>query len=392
MLDVLKNKKVWIGIIMPIFIQLSILFVLIPAFKDMDSNVKELTVSVMNEDDNIGNQIAEELEDILPFQVVNTNDIEEAITDMEDGEYEMVIHIPSNFSTNIEEGTPELNYYINQAVAPTIKSSMEQAANEITKNVNENLFENKKQIMQETASSQLQGNENEIQNLPGDQTEEMNQMMGIIFDNLNVNTLKGNINKINNVEGMLNSIFPLTLFISTFISTIIMAVIHFQAFKEIRGINNRWGLFAYHQIVNIIAAILFPIASLTIISIFGVEIVSSTLTYWLFLSLAFWSFTLLTQMFVYIFGLAGEIFNALFMLFQVVSCGIIIPIATLPGFYKWISNYLPATYYSEGVYNLLFSGSSIKTPSLMLLVFIVVFLIIITIVVAYRKNIFSKRM
>lgn len=220
----------------------------------------------------------------------------------------------------------------------------------------------------------------------------MNQMMGIIFDNLNVNTLKGNINKINNVEGMLNSIFPLTLFISTFISTIIMAVIHFQAFKEIRGINNRWGLFAYHQIVNIIAAILFPIASLTIISIFGVEIVSSTLTYWLFLSLAFWSFTLLTQMFVYIFGLAGEIFNALFMLFQVVSCGIIIPIATLPGFYKWISNYLPATYYSEGVYNLLFSGSSIKTPSLMLLVFIVVFLIIITIVVAYRKNIFSKRM
>jgi hypothetical protein len=56
----------------------------------------------------------------------------------------------------------------------------------------------------------------------------MKQVVNKIFNNLGIHTLKGHVIKIHNAEGSLHSVFPLEIFITTFMGMIIMMIVHFD--------------------------------------------------------------------------------------------------------------------------------------------------------------------
>ena len=368
MSHIFNNKKIWIGIIAPVFVQLVILFIFIPAIKGMESNVEELSIAVVNEDDQMGPQIAKQLKENLPFKTVDASHKLQAIEEMDAGTYQMIISIPASFTSDMQSSTPEIDFVINQAVPPTVKSSMNQVADQITTTMNNQLYEVKKQNVQDAITNKLTKHSD----------EQLNEMISTSIEELDVHVLDGKIKKVHDLDGMISSVLPLALFISTFISAMLMVMIHAPVFQRR---NNSWFSFMQHQCLNVVATIIFPIAAWIIIRAFDIEITLSLSSFWLFLSLTFWTFTLLAQTFIYLFGLAGQGINAILMLTQAVSSGVIIPITVLPGFYKWLSDYLPGSYYSEGIYSIIFGGSLLLSPSVTLLIFSILFLTATSVIV-----------
>lgn len=77
----------------------------------------------------------------LPFQVKVHSQLDEALEEMNKRETEMVIQIPSHFMTTLQEGKqPFIYYWINQASPIFSKSIMEQATNQVTNELNANVF------------------------------------------------------------------------------------------------------------------------------------------------------------------------------------------------------------------------------------------------------------
>ncbi|WHY29454.1 hypothetical protein [Bacillus wiedmannii] len=90
------------------------------------------------------------------------------------------------------------------------------------------------------------------------------------------------------------------------------------------------------------------------------------------MTIVFFAFLSLTQMFITVFGNAGMIFNIISLSLQLVSSGVIVPHEMLSKTYQTIGKLFPATYAANGYYTIIFRGVSLEKNIISLLVIILV--------------------
>lgn len=57
------------------------------------------------------------------------------------------------------------------------------------------------------------------------------------------------------------------------------------------------------------------------------------------------------------------------LVFQILTSGIVLPIELVTKYYTWASPFLPATYFTKGVYTILFTDTSVGNSLFMLSIF-----------------------
>ncbi|GAB6432760.1 hypothetical protein bcgnr5390_52570 [Bacillus luti] len=108
------------------------------------------------------------------------------------------------------------------------------------------------------------------------------------------------------------------------------------------------------------------------------------------MTIVFFAFLSLTQMFVTVFGNAGMIFNSISLSLQLVSSGVIVPHEMLSKTYQTIGGLFPATYAANGYYTIIFEGISLEKNIISLLVIILVTQLVAVITVSI-KGIVKRR-
>jgi uncharacterized phage infection (PIP) family protein YhgE len=91
-------------------------------------------------------------------------------------------------------------------------------------------------------------------------------------------------------------------------------------------------------------------------------------------------------MFLYLFGMAGMLFNIMLLSAQLVSSGTIVPRELLSDFYVGLGAVLPATYAVEGNMNLLFGGPGVGQEAAVLFLITAVAVMISAAAVAVKGS------
>ena len=108
------------------------------------------------------------------------------------------------------------------------------------------------------------------------------------------------------------------------------------------------------------------------------------------MTIVFFAFLSLTQMFITVFGNAGMIFNIISLSLQLVSSGVIVLHEMLSKTYETIGELFPATYAANGYYTIIFGGVSLEKNIISLLVIILVTQLVAVITVSI-KGIVKRR-
>ncbi|PEN48431.1 hypothetical protein CN630_09710 [Bacillus wiedmannii] len=108
------------------------------------------------------------------------------------------------------------------------------------------------------------------------------------------------------------------------------------------------------------------------------------------MTIVFFAFLSLTQMFITVFGNAGMIFNIISLSLQLVSSGVIVLHEMLSKTYGTIGELFPATYAANGYYTIIFGGVSLGKNIISLLVIILVTQLVAVITVSI-KGIVKRR-
>ncbi|MGV3290514.1 hypothetical protein ACE2AI_24835 [Bacillus wiedmannii] len=103
------------------------------------------------------------------------------------------------------------------------------------------------------------------------------------------------------------------------------------------------------------------------------------------MTIVFFAFLSLTQMFITVFGNAGMIFNIISLSLQLVSSGVIVPHEMLSKTYQTIGELFPATYVANGYYTIIFGGVSLGENIISLLVIILVTQLVAVITVSIKE-------
>ncbi|MGH0500357.1 hypothetical protein ACQVPI_29555 [Bacillus wiedmannii] len=103
------------------------------------------------------------------------------------------------------------------------------------------------------------------------------------------------------------------------------------------------------------------------------------------MTIVFFVFLSLTQMFITVFGNAGMIFNIISLSLQLVSSGVIVPHEMLSKTYQTIGELFPATYAANGYYTIIFGGVSLGENIISLLVIILVTQLVAVITVSIKE-------
>ncbi|HLR70678.1 MAG TPA: ABC transporter permease, partial [Pseudogracilibacillus sp.] len=238
-----KNKKIWLSTFIPIIFSLVVLYLFLPAFNSIEDNLDEINVVMVNSDQDIGTEIVNELEKNSPFTVIEAKSMDEAMKQLEDKTAHMAIEIPESFTEQIQKGEPEITFIIDQARQSTIKSTMEEAVSELTKLLNENVYEMKKgKITAGIEEFYTHIEEISPENKPLMQSKEIirGALNGLSYQNV-----QSNIIRLNENNHPLNMVFPLLIFLTLFISALIRSFAYDQEVAKAQ--SPHWHIFWHKQ-------------------------------------------------------------------------------------------------------------------------------------------------
>ncbi len=72
----------------------------------------------------------------MPFNIERDDTNEQALQKLDDNKIALVIHIPQDFSANVQEGeTAEIDFTVNGATSSVVTSTMKSIVNELDKAV-----------------------------------------------------------------------------------------------------------------------------------------------------------------------------------------------------------------------------------------------------------------
>ncbi|WP_248928328.1 YhgE/Pip domain-containing protein [Paenibacillus hamazuiensis] len=339
----LKKPTTIIGIVTALMFQIIFSVIWMTGYAGVSDRTNQLRIAVVNEDAGMGKKVADNLAASLPFAVQPESSLEQAKAKLEAREVQMVMHIPQNFSKALQtpgEKAP-IEYAINESNPSLIKSIMQSVASGVTATVN------KEAVAQGAQAVLTQAN------VPAQQAQGMAQGLAekVVSDFQFSNTVKGTANQM----------IPMMLVLASFVGAMIMGMNVHQSSIMLGGSVGKWQKFAARAVINIVSAFAIALVGSAFVLALGGQTVTGFLSLWLFESLFLLTFMFFSQMFLMIFGNAGMLFNITMLSVQLVSSGAMVPRELLSGFYRGISEYLPATYAVEGLMNLLFGGPSVQS-------------------------------
>lgn len=378
------NKKLLLGTLIPIAFSLVLLYLYSPAFNGIEKNLDEINVVIVNEDTDIGVEVSKQIEKNAPFTLIEETSMDKAMKQLENKEAHMIIKIPEDFTTQIIKGNPEITFIIDEARQSIIKSAMEDAAKQITQLLNEKSHEM-------TKGKTLAGIEEFYSNLESTipNNEPLLQSKEVVIqalEGLKYKSINENIIKINENNHSLNTVLPLLIFLTIFISALIRSLLYEREVKSMQLKLSSWHIFLHKQLLNLVASMLYPLAIILILNSFGVKIMANYVTLWLFLTIAFYMFSVFIQVFLDLFKFIGVGLLVLLLLFQILVSGIILPTELVTKYYTWASPILPATYFADGILGIFYSNTSIGNALIGLTIFGVIAIILSLIYVTIQNR------
>ncbi|WP_100405567.1 YhgE/Pip domain-containing protein [Bacillus solitudinis] len=363
----LKLPTAYVGIMTAFAFQLIFFSVWMTAYDGVSERTNQLQIALVNEDEQIGTRVSESVEQELPFKLQTFSSLDQANEAMNNRNVDMVVHIPKDFSQQMQsDATPSINYYINQANATIAKQTMEGVSKELTGKVNESLYLYKQENMMPILNERIK------QAVPMEDTAlQISHAMEEVIQSMSVTVVDGQLEKTNHVEGFAATMVPMMIVLSSFVGAMIMSLqLHGSAVVVAKQCSKA-SVFIARQLINGSVSVILALITLGFLGLFQMETQTSFFESWLFQALSFFSFLSLTQMFIILFGNGGMLFNILSLSLQLVTSGVIVPRAILSEFYQSLGSWFPATYVSDGYYTIIFGGGALGKDMLILLLMIV---------------------
>ena len=377
-----KHPETFIGITTAFVFILIFFCVWMTAYDGVTDRTDQLKIGIVNEDEQMGSMIEKELMKNVPFEVKTYQSIESAKTDMNQRKLDMVMQIPANFSSQLQEKEKtEIHYYINQANASLAKQIMDVAAKNISQSINENVYAYKQQLILSNLHEKLG------ETVPSKElAQNLSSSISQVLQSLNIQSVQASVEKTNNVDGFEATMVPLMIVLASFVGSMVMSLNVNMVSSKLKNTYSKWSIFLARQIINMGASILFTMITLSFLAIFNIEMNTTLFETGVFQILVYFSFLSFTQMFVVLFGPGGMLFNILSLSLQLVTSGVIVPKVMLSNFYQTVSSYLPATYAADGYYTVIFGGESLTTDMITLLLISAVTLFVALIRIFLQKN------
>jgi uncharacterized phage infection (PIP) family protein YhgE len=377
----IKSRLFLIGLLVPLIFQIVYLCIAIPAIKDGNNRIIDLKIAIVNEDQLLGKDVAANLVKVLPFKTSESSDLTGALDSMNNGDVNMVIYIAPDFTAKIQQNGAQVSYYINQSAPAMTKQAMEKVALSLNQTLNENSFNNIKDILKQNVSKGLSQS-----GLSAVALTQIGNNLDKAFDSLKYTTITADIKKVNNAEGFAQSVLPFFIFLIYFVGCIILTILHYLAYKSIKKEFSQSKILVSQFITNVVISLIIPVVVIGIVSCFALPLSLSVGTAWLLLSAGFFTLLYTVQMFANWFGIPGMGIAALLLFpLQLVSSGLIYSKEILPSFYSGISSVLPANYFGDGILKLFYGELSIARDILILLLMSAIFIMVSALTV-FRKQ------
>lgn len=346
-------RNTYIGVGAAIMFQLIFFSVWLTAYKGVEDRAEQLTVGWVNEDAAMGEEIYEMLRSTMPFQVTTYPTLEQAKEKLNSRDIQMVIQLPDGFAQDLMEGSsPSILYWINSATSTSAKTIMEQAANEISTGVNKQVFAG-----QVDAFSKQFGQQ--IHQLPveGLVSATLQEAVTSGLSTISAEPVHSKINKLNDPGTFSANLVPLMVIISSFVGAMVMIM---QVEEGASGLTSvsKWGIFWSRQLLNISVALVLPLLTIGLLNLFDVAVHESFGMVYLFQAVLYLTFLSFAQVFVYVFGNLGMVFNILSLSLQLVTSGVLVSKELLGDGYQTLAAFLPATYAADGYFTIVFGGAS----------------------------------
>ncbi|OMF24936.1 ABC transporter [Paenibacillus sp. FSL H8-0548] len=364
----MKRPSTIVGLITAIMFQVIFSVIWMTSYSGVTDRIDQLKIAVVNEDQQMGQQIASGLIQNLPFDMQELTSVDEAKQQLNARELQMVVVIPADFTqkATAADGTASIQYSINESNPALIKSIMSGAAAQITAEINSQAIKGGIQTVLGNMS------------VPAEQAAAAAQGLS--------QRVTSEIQSSNVIKGMNNQMVPMMLVLASYVGAMIMGMNFEQTSMALSGSVSRWRRFAVRSMINVVAAVLVSLVGSTMLASMGGQMVEGFLHIWMYQLLFMLTFIFVSQMFLYVFGLSGMLFNIILLSAQLVTSGAIVPRELLSDFYIKLGDVLPATYAVEGTMNILFGGPSVSSDALILLIIAIVAIAISTLAVAMKKQ------
>ncbi|WP_255247753.1 YhgE/Pip domain-containing protein [Paenibacillus sp. 7523-1] len=335
----LKHKGVKAGIFMIVFYQIVMLTVFMSGYSAIPKNVTNLTVAIVNEDQQSGTEFVQKLQEQLPFHIVTDESLEQAKTGLEDRDIHMVIRIPGDFTEKLSEqsGKAQLEYLINESNPTTITSSMKSVAAEITAQISA-------QVQAQSFEAVLNGMQ-----VPADQSK---QIVESTTGKVSSNIVMSNPQP----AGMQNQMAPMFITMALYVGAMIYAMQSVGGMQQFRAQMGKWKAFFALRGANLLISLIAPLVGVGIyfmVQGYGVEVF---LKMWLVHSLQLFVSIEFTSIFIMLLGQGGMLINMIFVLSQSIANGTSMSLEMMPGYFKFVSQITPMFYSTHLDYNILFGG------------------------------------
>ena len=364
----LKLPTTKVGIITAVLFQLIFTVVWMTGYQGINDRIDRLNIAIVNEDQAMGATIAENLQQNLPVGVKTGMSLAEAQDMLQDRQIQMIAQIPSDFASKAQsQESASINYFINESNPVMIKNMMTSIADSITSTVNKQAVTNG---MAGILSSQAK--------LPEEAAQTAANVMS--------ERVVSNIESVNVVQGMNNQMVPMMMVLASYVGAMIMGQ-NFQISSKALGARfGRWQRMAVRLIVTAASSVVVSLVGTSLVAAFGGQMAHGFLALWGFQALFLLTFMFMAQMFLFVFDMAGMLFNILVLSVQLVSSGAMMPRELLPEFYQALGNIFPATYAVDGLMNVLFGGTGTSGDVIALLLIIAVSLVLIIASTALRRD------
>jgi len=364
----MKRPTTIVGIVTALMFQVIFSVIWMTGYDGVTDRADQLRIAVVNEDEQFGRQIADNLAKELPFDMVPIDNLDEAKAKLEERDLQMVVHIPADFSRKASSQGEQasVQYFLNESNPALIKSIMSGAAEKITAQVN-------KQAVGAGLQNVLGGLK-----MPAEQAS---AAAGGLSERVVSEYRSTNV-----VQGMNNQMVPMMLVLASYVGAMIMGMNVEQSSMAVRGQAGKWARFGARSVINVGAAFLVSLVGASLLAALGGQIEQGFAQLWLFEFVVLLTFMFVSQMFLYLFGMAGMLFNIMLLSAQLVSSGAIVPRELLSGFYTGLGQALPATYAVDGNMNLLFGGPSIGSDALSLVLIAAVAIVVSGLAVAIKRE------
>ncbi|WP_312096379.1 ABC transporter permease [Niallia sp.] len=342
----LKTRGASPSIFMGIFYAIAMLGIFLPGYSAIPGNIDKLPIAIINDDaGEYGGTIADQLNENLPFKEIESDITnKQALKDLEKNDLALVIHIPENFSQNLQNGetSSSIDFTINEAGATTISSTM----NSVVTQINNQLSE---QFSKQTAQGVLMNF-----NVPEEQAAEIANQIETAY--------VGNVISINEIkDGMNNNMLPMFLTMAGYVAAMIGAMQLVGAYKESRGRASKTRLFLYVQLTGLLIAVVSSLIATGVAYLvnepsgalfFGI-VGQQILNYMVCLNF--------TAILIFLLGEGGMILNLPILLTQTLANGATMSRDMMYLPYEWMSHISPM-YYSVQAYFAQLYGSISPSP------------------------------